>query len=308
MDPISKFKGGIIGSAIGDAIGELAFLYKDRKGLMDAIESADRLVYTDDTAMCLGLMESLIKRGEVEPEHLGDTFMKNYQMEPWRGYAMGPPTVFELHRRYNISYPESASMLFNGKGSFGNGSAMRVTPVGLFYAFSDDLYNKARLSSIVTHTHPVGIDGACIQAKAISLAFKLDPNKDLSRISFIEELIEFSRTEEIKEKLFLIKKMINNNEPPRKAISEIGRSVAVHESMPFSIYCFLLHPESFIETLMCSVLHGGDRDTLGAMACAISGTYLGIESIPDKWIQKLENLSMIMDLSEQLYKRTQTIH
>ena len=91
---------------------------------------------------------------------------------------------------------------------------------------------------------------------------------------------------------------------PSVAARQLGRTVAVHESLPFALYSFLRHPRSFEDCLFCAVLHGGDRDTLGAMACAISGAYLGIESIPQSWIQKLENRSDIEDLASRLAEIT----
>jgi poly(ADP-ribose) glycohydrolase ARH3 len=74
----------------------------------------------------------------------------------------------------------------------------------------------------------------------------------------------------------------------------------MHESMPFAVYAFLRHPQSFEGCLLCAVLHGGDRDTLGAMACAVSGAYLGIEAIPPAWREKLENRKHIEDLADKL--------
>jgi poly(ADP-ribose) glycohydrolase ARH3 len=93
---------------------------------------------------------------------------------------------------------------------------------------------------------------------------------------------------------------MNAQSPPSFAAEQLGRTVAVHESLPFALYSFLRHPKSFEDCLFCATLNGGDRDTLGAMACAISGAYLGIESIPQSWRQKLENRSYIEDLALKL--------
>jgi len=78
----------------------------------------------------------------------------------------------------------------------------------------------------------------------------------------------------------------------------------VHESLPFALFSFLRHPKSFEDCLFCAILHGGDRDTLGAMACAISGAYVGIKAIPESWIEKLENRSYIEDLAVRLSEIT----
>ncbi len=298
----SKFIGSMIGSAIGDAIGELAFFYNEKASLEDIIKTSEKLIYTDDTAMSIGLAESLIERRCVDQEHLGNTFSKYFFQEPWRGYASGPPTIFYMVRERGVSYVEASRSLFGGKGSFGNGAAMRIAPIGLFYYKSDSLYEKASLSAEVTHAHPVGMDGAAVQAYAVSQAVKLDPGKEFSKEEFIQNLINFSRTPEIKEKMELVKRLILEDVSPEIAHDFLGRSVSVDESMPFAIYSFLKNPKSFRECLFCSTLHGGDRDTLGAMACAISGAYLGADAIPPVWRDKIENREMIKRLALSLSK------
>jgi poly(ADP-ribose) glycohydrolase ARH3 len=71
----------------------------------------------------------------------------------------------------------------------------------------------------------------------------------------------------------------------------------MHESLPFALYAFLHHPRSYEECLLCAILNGGDRDTLGAMACAVSGAYLGVEAIPQAWREKLEKREYIENLA-----------
>jgi poly(ADP-ribose) glycohydrolase ARH3 len=67
-----------------------------------------------------------------------------------------------------------------------------------------------------------------------------------------------------------------------------------------AIFSFLRHPDSFERCLFSAILNGGDRDTLGAMACALSGAYLGAAAIPAPWWNRLENREMIEDLARQL--------
>ena len=203
-------------------------------------------------------------------------------------------------KQSGITYAEAARGLFGGTGSLGNGAAMRIVPVGLFFHDSSDLYEKACMSAAVTHAHPVGKDGAAVQARAVSLVVKLDPKEAFSSRAFMDTLIDFSRTPEIEEKMRLIQKLINAQSPPSLAAEQLGQTVAVHESMPFALFSFLRHPKSFEDCLFCATLNGGDRDTLGAMACAISGAYLGIESISQSWRMKLENRSYIEDLALKL--------
>jgi len=74
--------------------------------------------------------------------------------------------------------------------------------------------------------------------------------------------------------------------------------------LPFVIYSFLRFPSSFEDCLYCAIMHGGDRDTLGAMAGAISGAYLGFEAIPLLWRNRLENLEKIERLALELARKT----
>ena len=91
MDLEGKFRGGLLGTGVGDAIGELAFGHPTKGDLTAEVEARGELVYTDDTAMAIGLAESLVEREGLDQAHLGETFRVNYRREPWRGYASGPP-------------------------------------------------------------------------------------------------------------------------------------------------------------------------------------------------------------------------
>jgi len=299
----SKFLGAMVGSAVGDAIGELAFHSPERTRLQTLVEHLDILRYTDDTAMAIGLAESLIEVGGIDHQHLGETFRRNYRREPWRGYASGPPTLFAQVERSGLSYQEAARRLFRGEGSLGNGAAMRIAPLGCFFWNSPQLYEQASASADVTHAHPVGKDGAAVLALAVARAVSLNPRQEFPLQPVVAELAVFSRTQTIREKMAMVQALLAEAAGTEAAARTLGRTVAVHESMPFAVYSFLRHPSSFEECLFCAVLHGGDRDTLGAMACAISGAYLGMEAIPEWWRNKIENLRAVENLARELWKK-----
>ena len=160
----------MLGSALGDAIGELAFRFPEEGRLRAAIAAAHVLHYTDDTAMAIGLAESLAERGGLEPQHLGRTFHRHFNREPWRGYASGPPTIFQLVEKSGLTYEEAARNLYGGQGSLGNGAAMRVAPLGLFFHDAPDLYDQAVAAAALTHAHPLAQDGAAVQAAAVAMA------------------------------------------------------------------------------------------------------------------------------------------
>ncbi len=301
MDVAKRFAGTLIGCALGDAIGELAFGCRDREQLFERVQAADVLRYTDDTAMTIALAESLLAVGDVDGRSVGDAFRAHFEREPWRGYGPGPPRIFDTVSRGECDYEEAARRLYHGEGSFGNGAAMRIAPVGLCFGGAVDLYEKVRTSAVVTHAHPVGVDGAAVQAKAVAVALCSEGALDAD--VFAAELIVFARTEEVRRKMERMRELLLRDAPAPQAARELGFSVAVHESMPFALYCFLRHPDSYGACLECAVLHGGDRDTMGAMAGAVSGARLGVEAIPADWWEKLENASAIGRLARRLESR-----
>ena len=114
MDKLkSKFLGSLIGTAIGDSLG---------------INSKR---YTDDTAMMIGIAESLVENRGFNAEHMVQTFIRNYDAEPWRGYGPGPTAIFKM-MKLGLSWKQAAVRIYLG-GSYGNGSAMRIAPIGLFH-------------------------------------------------------------------------------------------------------------------------------------------------------------------------------
>jgi poly(ADP-ribose) glycohydrolase ARH3 len=298
----ARFAGCLVGAALGDAIGELAFSCRS-KDQLDVLTSRSRILrYTDDTAMTIGLTQSLIARGEIDDEHLGDTFRTNYRSEPWRGYGPGLPTVFATVECSGVTYQEAAHELYGGEGSFGNGAAMRAAPVGLFYHSSPALYAQAYCSATVTHTHPIGVDGAAVVAWSVGRALRLSEPPDVPR--WVRELVQLVKTREMQSQLGSIGSLLGIADDTT-AGKRLGRGVAAHESVPFAVYAFLRYSESYRECLCTAVLRSGDRDTVGCMAGAISGAYLGLRAIPDRWRQKLERGSEIERLAQELYDRSQ---
>jgi poly(ADP-ribose) glycohydrolase ARH3 len=293
----SKYLGCMLGSALGDAIGELAFRFPEEDRLRAAIAAAPVLRYTDDTAMAIGLAESLAERGGLDPPHLGRTFHRHFNREPWRGYASGPPTIFHLVEKSGLTYEEAARSLYGDQGSRGNGAAMRAAPLGLFYHGAPDLYDQAVAAAALTHAHPLAQDGAAVQASAVAMAIHLDPQKPFPRDNFLRRLLRLAKTSEIKEKLSLVRTLLKGQVPGPETARILGKSVRIDESLPFAVFAFLAQPHSFENCLMGAVLSGGDRDTLGAMAGALSGAYLGVTAITALWREKLENLALIERLA-----------
>ena len=119
--------------------------------------------------MACSVFSVLARRGEIDQNLLANSFAEN--PDSGRGYGAG------MHRLLNQirggePWREAASSLFNGQGSFGNGSAMRVAPLGAYFADDlDRVAEQAELSSVITHKHPEAVAGAIAVAVSAALAW-----------------------------------------------------------------------------------------------------------------------------------------
>jgi len=296
----SKFLGALLGTGMGDALGAPFEGWRrvEPRQIKAAAGRPEILTYTDDTHMMIGVAESLIRSRGFDGEDMAHTFIQNYELEPFRGYGPGPPRIFQMIRA-GEAWDKAAQKLYHG-GSYGNGSAMRVAPIGLFYHDNPQMLKEvAYKSSQITHAHNLGKEGAALQAYAVALATNLEPSLAFNQSGFLAKLIDYVQDEVYKQKLNRIKGLLAK--PDETKVVELGNGIEAFNSVPTAIYSFLIQPNSFAEAVLYAISLGGDTDTIGAMTGAISGAYLGIESIPDDWKSKLENRLYIQELAEKLW-------
>lgn len=299
-DTKTKFLGAFIGTAVGDALGAPfeGYFRVDPPEIEDVAERLPELTYTDDTHMMLGVAESLLRCQGFSGEDMARTFVNNYEREPYRGYGPGPPRIFRMIRD-GVPWDEAARRLYHG-GSFGNGSAMRAAPIGVFYR--DDLETLREVacgSSQITHAHPLGKEGAALQAYAIAWATALEPSSGFDRPEFLSRLVNFTSEKAYRDKLNKIGSLMVRPDP-EKVVLELGNGIEAFNSVPTAICCFLSQPDSFEGAVFGAISLGGDTDTIGAMTGAISGAYLGVDAIPGRWQDKLENRRYIAELAGSL--------
>lgn len=299
----SKQLGAMIGGALGDAVGELASRGLSRESLLREVEREMQLRYTDNTALMLAVAETLVEFGGIDPQILGNRFQEYYHKERWRGYGDSMRDIQALVSREGVGHIDAAARLYDGAGSYGNGAATRITPLVLYYGASEALADGIDAAVRVTHAHPIALDGARVLAAAQVRAFGMNPHRPFSPQAFLEALIDAARTPEMRRKLELVAGLLDGTVPPPEAARRLELSTATHESIPFALYCFLDHPHEFMECVLAAVLHGGDRDTMGAVAGALSGAFLGIGAIPSSWRGRLENDQHIEALAHELVVR-----
>ena len=282
---VDRFRGCLLGLAVGDALGapyegltgETIYRHFGRVDRLLANLDSRVITYTDDTQMTIGLAECLLHRDSIDKDHLAECFRANYQ--PDRGYGAGMRKILDTMTEGGDWEPLVQS-LFPG-GSFGNGAAMRVAPVGLAF-HGDALYlrDQAAKSATVTHLHPLGVDAAVIVATAVSFLIR-EPKFDAQ--AFYAELVDAATTEEFQWQLRTAGRL-----DPMDMIS-FGSTLAAHRSVTTAITCFSVWPDSYERTIARAIGMGEDTDTLAAIAGAPSGAHLGVDAIPQSWSSKLEN-------------------
>lgn len=303
----SRFSGSLLGLALGDAMGApfeglpptmIAQKFPTLPSFFED-DNDEPLQYTDDTQLAIGIAETLVDAGTVDERRLCEAFAENF--EPWRGYGGGALRVISAMKEGG-DYKFLSENLFPG-GSYGNGAAMRVGPVGLFFHHDlDAVWEQARRSALPTHVHPLGIEGAQILAAAVALGCRGTSHSSHNVADFVHPLQQRCRSDEFGYQLSQLGTLASPDE-----LASLGNSVLATGSVVTAIGCFLLHPRSFPDAVAQAIRLGGDTDTLAAMTGSISGAALGAQQLPSAWLERLEDgakgRSYIRELAVQLHQR-----
>ena len=138
----------------GDAFGEHFFSHPEVAQSLISRRSAPSPPwrYTDDTIMAIAIVETLVEFAEIRARHLAENFGRRYIADPQRGYGAAKHQMLPELARTPSHWKEISEAPFNEAGSFGNGSAMRVAPLGAYFADDlDAVINQAVYSSSITH-------------------------------------------------------------------------------------------------------------------------------------------------------------
>ncbi|TMM04434.1 MAG: hypothetical protein E6G10_05110 [Actinobacteria bacterium] len=289
-------RGALLGTFVGDALG-MPFEGAPHGAVPERLEMLEarlgRGTYTDDTQMAIALAESLLECGGLDEEHLGRAFLVAY--DPRRGYGAGTRAVLGLIES-GVAVLEASGRVFGGRGSLGNGAAMRVAPVAVLFAGDREaLLDAARRSARVTHAHAVAIDAAATQAAAIGAGLRGDDVLAAARTAAV--------TPELRWGLAEAARLLRERPAPGSVAVALGNGSAAHESVPAAIYAAAAH-DRFEDAVTFAIRCGGDTDTIGAMAGAIAGAREGAAAIPARWLDALEDghkgRSHVASLAERL--------
>jgi poly(ADP-ribose) glycohydrolase ARH3 len=298
MISFNKYIGCFLGLAIGDSYGApfegglierlmWKLLGKTKEGLIR---------YTDDTQMAMDIANSYLEKGEINQEHLANTFSANYQWS--RGY--GPSAAKLLKKiRSGAKWQEVNRAKFKD-GSYGNGAAMRAPIIAMcFPNNSSKLKENVAKASEITHAHNLAIEGA--QLIAFVTASCLN---DVSLECILKSLADHCESQIYRDKISYFLSIIK--EDKSISINEIrknlGNGIAASESCVTAIYFGLRYTDKDIESMLHQIFKlGGDTDTIASMAGAIWGAANGSSTPLEDKIRTVENSEYILELAKKLH-------
>lgn len=225
----------MLGAIAGDIIGSI-YEFNNIK-TKDFPLFSNSCFFTDDTVLTVAIADRLLNGGEYV-----DLFKQYHDQYPHAGYG----GKFQLWAKSNSKEPYN---------SFGNGSAMRVSPVGFAFNDIDTVLIEAKHSAECTHNHPEGIKGAQATAAAIVMA-RHGFSKSAIK-SYIEENFNYNLSQEIAE----IRETYQFNETCQKTVPE-------------AIICFL-ESTDFEDAIRNAISIGGDSDTLACITGGIAEAFYG---------------------------------
>jgi len=328
IDYLDKFSGTLLGVSVGDTLGQpFEGMIRERihsqfNNFKEFIKNNRRLfkTYTDDTQLTLHSAEALIH---------GSGFNENNFIREYVKWLDDPPIgpgfgcISSIQKlKYGIPWKKAAS------NSGGNGTAMRVSPIGLFYCKDiKGLKNAALKSSIITHSHPAASAGAIVIARAIAFLIDKSVETNFSIEEFFEAIISSISNSQEKiweEFIEILNKVKDNLNIPVESglikfsqagvkspffIEEYLGKAFVHpytlSTAACAIFVFLKNLNSFEECIFQLATAGGDSDTVGAIGGSLAGAYFGLGNIPDDLRNIVKHHKYILKVSEQLHLKFQ---
>lgn len=328
---LDKFKGCLIGGAVGDALGypiEFIKLNKNEK----ITRYNNKGIISDDTQMTLFTANGLL---------WGETRYKLRGISPkvsdciYLAYKDWYKTQSKYPNEINISWiaflPELNVQRAPGntclhslggstKGTIDNpinnskgcGSVMRVAPIGLFFQYNKEKTHEIGMygaeTGAITHGHPLAIIPCYVLSIIINILTYTNKTIEEATTEALEVLNNNKDTfdkESINYFIKLIEKAVklthNKLISDRKAIEELGEGWVAEEALAIALYSAIKYSNDFEKAIVCSVNHNGDSDSTGAITGNIIGTYLGYDKIPSYYIDDLELKDIIIEIAEDLY-------
>jgi ADP-ribosylglycohydrolase len=290
----------VYGLALGDALGwPIEFLNMQKINIIygaEGIQTPPRpALYTDDTQTTLVIAEAIIEAGRGDIESLMSALSRRlieWSNSPENDRAPGH-TVTEAVRTLEAGVPWREA----GSLTKGNGSAIRVAPIGFAYqADPDKLREVAHATGIATHAHPASDAAAIAAAYLIKLALDGVPPEEYIRqtLAFTDGL-----SSEFDDALLRIGH-VQEWTDEYAAITQLGSGWIGEEAVAMAVYCAIRHQDDFAGALRRAVNIPGDSDSVGCITGGLVAARVGLDGIPNDWIAQLEHLDYLTDVANRL--------
>ncbi|MBA3709408.1 MAG: ADP-ribosylglycohydrolase family protein [Planctomycetes bacterium] len=284
----------LVGLSVGDAFGECFFRPSAAEWAQEGRTPPPPWRYTDDTEMALAGFDVLDRHQTIDQDALALAFARRYAADPERGYG---GTAHSILRAIGSGIPwqQASRACFDGAGSMGNGAAMRVAPIGAYFA--DDLAlvcEQARRSAEVTHAHPDGQAGAIAVAVAAAYGARAPFTAADEFFTAVLDLTPVGDTRSGIERA----RSLALSYDVRTAVSALGNGshVVSSDTIPLCMWIVARHPTDYFSALWTAVAAGGDRDTTSAIIGGILASWHGERTVPDWWLPSRDPLMHDVDL------------
>ena len=293
----SKVQGALIGFVLGDALGMPVrqFSYQDANRLFkEGIKPRDGNVlkagqFTSHSLMLLATLSSLLEKATFDPADIAERLAGAYEEALTRG--MGASTQSALRRlKRGILWFQAGDF---GPLAVGRGPLMRVLPVALWtLSHPESMAEAATAITMITHRSEEAVASAIAYSRAIQETIRGQIEGLFRRCS--HEVKGTKTSLKLRQAEELYKKRVTPNE----AIRDLGNSGLATETVSSALYSFVYFPRSYREAITGPLLAGGDSSATAALAGALSGSFLGLDKIPQEWVEALERKEEILTLSE----------
>ncbi|WP_063838316.1 ADP-ribosylglycohydrolase family protein [Saccharothrix sp. ST-888] len=281
------------GLAVGDAFGAQFFVPDNLPTLREHRLPPTPWPWTDDTEMACSVFTALRNRGMVDQWELAHSFAQRHDFD--RGYGPAMNRLLRLVRQGG-SWRELAAGLFEGQGSWGNGAAMRVAPLGAWFAVDlEEAAWQATRSAEVTHTHPEAAAGAVATAVAAACAARSRGQHPTAQ-EFLSPVVELTPPGKVRDGVAEALELLDQ---PHVELAAHrlgnGRQVSAVDTVPFALWCAARHLDDYESALWATVSAGGDVDTTCAIVGGIVAARVGTDGIPTAWRDAAEPLPQWAD-------------
>ncbi|MFD3792975.1 ADP-ribosylglycohydrolase family protein [Streptomyces californicus] len=272
------------GLSVGDALGSQFFVPANYPLLKQRALPPGPWQWTDDTEMACSVLAVLAAHHRVDQDALARSFAEHHDFD--RGYGPAVNRMLRLVREGG-DWRELSSALFNGQGSWGNGSAMRIAPLGAWYADDpEQATHQAEISSYPTHQHREAVVGAMAVAAAASLAAA--PDGRPSPEELLDGVIALVPRSAVGAGLRRARDMLDYQDAGTvAAVLGNGRRTSAHDTVPFALWSAARSLGDYEEAFWVTAQAGGDVDT----TCAIVGGIVasgGGGAPPPAWLTQTE--------------------